>query len=103
MRDVARMAAVRFLSLFIIGILLLSYCRQYTTNRRKIRNHFYAGDRSETGQSLLPILEIVEVIFYRSLVSTWNLFLAQSTLSIRLGGRRGLFVLHLALAFDADA
>src|SRR5882724_1751762 len=100
MSDVARMAAVRFLSLFIIGILLPAI---YDKSTKNPQSFFMPEIDLRRGQSLLPVLEIVEVIFYRSLISTRNLFLAQSTLSIRLGCRRGLFILHLALAFDADA
>src|SRR5882762_4469103 len=49
------------------------------------------------------LLQIIEVILYRSLVSARNFFLAQRALGIGLRRRGGFFVSNLALAFDTHA
>src|SRR5437867_4167146 len=71
--------------------------------RRRASLDFLQGIFRLRSQSLLPALQIIKVIFHRSLIGTGDFFLAECALGVRLGGGGGFFVLDFSLAFDADA
>src|SRR5690349_10338897 len=60
-----------------------------------------ANSLFEIGLNLF--LQVIKIILHRPLVRARNAFLAESALGVGLGGGRGLGVVHLALAFNADS